>query len=878
LTSNINFSSSGCEAYASGDGWLPIGNITSGYEFSGSFLGNNYNITNLFIDRPTTDYLGLFGYIHPSGNIYDTILIDVSVTGNDYLGALVGFGNNILINGSSATGTVVGDDYLGGLAGDLNLSTINNSYAVINITGEKYIGGLAGSLNSSSIIDNSYASGNISCGYNTCGGLVGITYSYSDIYHSFATGDVIGAGYAGYYGNTDNQYLGGLIGRSYTANVTDSNSSGKVINSEYGDGYGIGGLVGATDWSIFINSSASGDVTAGASLRVGGLIGESFNYSIIDSSYATGYVNGSSFVGGLVGYSLINSEINNSYATGNVNCSTNGGGLVGYNQDNSWIANSYSVGNVSGQDSIGGLLGKNIDYSEIISCFTSGNVSGTTNVGGLLGTYEIEPYITDSYWYNQSQGLNCYNGGNVGCTAVIDITYFYDVLNSPMNFWGFETIWDDVYNGINYPVLIWQINRPKLESFYNPVNNGYYSGTIAFNASVFKNNLDVDSVYFNITYANKTQYDFIQASADGDYYNASLSTNLMRDGVYTIKVYANDTSNNLNDLEKINITVDNTNPSGIFSCSPSYVGIGATMTCTCTISDALSGIDSSATNYTLHPSTDSVGSFSQTCMFEDFAGNTESLSASYTVSSSGDSGTGGAGGATTSGSSSTSTFTQTGPESPLVIPVDNPQIAITTITVSTNENVGGGSLTVTEIDIVSQSDLKVGGGGVTYQSFKIDTTGINDTNIANVSIDFKINKSWLVEQNMTPSSVSLFRKSDNGNQWTELPTILNSSDDLFYYFQAFSPGFSSFAVFIDLTPCIVGEVRCYGKELQNCIDEKKWLVLEECDISCENAECKNFHITTSGTRSFYVILTIIGFAVFVIAYSLYRYFSERKAV
>ena len=48
-------------------GWQPIGNSSSA--FKGVFNGNGHIISNLWINRPDTDYIGLFGYVS-DGNVY----------------------------------------------------------------------------------------------------------------------------------------------------------------------------------------------------------------------------------------------------------------------------------------------------------------------------------------------------------------------------------------------------------------------------------------------------------------------------------------------------------------------------------------------------------------------------------------------------------------------------------------------------------------------------------------------------------------------------------------------------------------------------------------------------------------------------------------
>ena len=47
--------------YSPVQGWSPIGNESS--PFTGTFDGNHKTIKGLFINRPSTSYVGLFGFI-----------------------------------------------------------------------------------------------------------------------------------------------------------------------------------------------------------------------------------------------------------------------------------------------------------------------------------------------------------------------------------------------------------------------------------------------------------------------------------------------------------------------------------------------------------------------------------------------------------------------------------------------------------------------------------------------------------------------------------------------------------------------------------------------------------------------------------------------
>ena len=57
LGNNIDCSET--STWNSGAGFSPVGNSTSPFQFSGSLRGQNYNITNLYINR-TTNNIGLF--------------------------------------------------------------------------------------------------------------------------------------------------------------------------------------------------------------------------------------------------------------------------------------------------------------------------------------------------------------------------------------------------------------------------------------------------------------------------------------------------------------------------------------------------------------------------------------------------------------------------------------------------------------------------------------------------------------------------------------------------------------------------------------------------------------------------------------------------
>jgi hypothetical protein len=205
-----------------GKGWEPIG--TSDDQFTGSFDGQGYEIKDLFINRPDEDYVGLFGEVGQEGVTKDIGVVNVTVTGNDYIGGLVGHSDGTVGN-SYSTGSVNGTEHVGGLVGH-NGGIVNNSYSSGSVIGDSRVGGLVGW--NQATLSNSYSSCSVT-GNSSVGGLVGDNWYYDGtVSNSYSTGSVTGG-----------RWVGGLVGLNYYGSVTYSYSTGSVTGSSQ-----VGGLVG----------------------------------------------------------------------------------------------------------------------------------------------------------------------------------------------------------------------------------------------------------------------------------------------------------------------------------------------------------------------------------------------------------------------------------------------------------------------------------------------------------------------------------------------------------------------------------------------------------------------------------------------------------
>lgn len=204
-------------------GFTPVGS-SENYRFTGTFDGLGHTINGLTINRPSTDYQGLFGYAAES-SIRNVGVINANITGASSVGTLVGFGKNLNLVNSMSSGSVSGKGMTGGLVGWNNSGAINYSFSSANIvsTGDRG-GGLVG-WNSDATIANSYATGSVTglAGSDGTGGLVGSNQN-ATISNSYSTGRVSGTG----------SFVGGLVGWNnsvVTNSFWDTQTSGQSTSA-----------------------------------------------------------------------------------------------------------------------------------------------------------------------------------------------------------------------------------------------------------------------------------------------------------------------------------------------------------------------------------------------------------------------------------------------------------------------------------------------------------------------------------------------------------------------------------------------------------------------------------------------------------------------
>ena len=155
----------GSDLDLSGHNWTPIGWYDDtnrvDYYFKGTFDGDGHTISNLTIGG-SNSYVGLFGQVGEGGTVKDLTLTDVNVSGNSYVGGLVGKNKDTITN-CTVTGSIFsGDDYVGGLVGQNDGGTVtDNAVKNVSVTGTgsgAFVGGLVGTNSGGTVKNNKFYS------------------------------------------------------------------------------------------------------------------------------------------------------------------------------------------------------------------------------------------------------------------------------------------------------------------------------------------------------------------------------------------------------------------------------------------------------------------------------------------------------------------------------------------------------------------------------------------------------------------------------------------------------------------------------------------------------------------------------------------------
>lgn len=145
------------------------------YPFKGTFDGNGLTITNLYIDQPNTEYQGFFGYTL-NANLYEVGLVNITASGRNYTGGMVAIAENTYMRDCYVNGgTLFALSYCGGLVGYQQQGTnsiISGCYNTCTVSGNHYVGGLVGFSNYATV-RNSYVAASVAGQGDAIGAIIG---------------------------------------------------------------------------------------------------------------------------------------------------------------------------------------------------------------------------------------------------------------------------------------------------------------------------------------------------------------------------------------------------------------------------------------------------------------------------------------------------------------------------------------------------------------------------------------------------------------------------------------------------------------------------------------------------------------------------------
>lgn len=377
------------EKDGSNAGWRPIPQLSATIE------GNDHRILNLYINRPTSDYIGLFSGVVSTASqqiVLRNIEISgplTSVTGRNAVGALAGqltVGGTVILENIIQVGQVSGVAWTGGIAGSINLLggslTVNNNNVSPTIVAQYGVaGGLAGLISQQQsggelFITNNFARPTISA--EGAGGLIGTLDSGNAnvvVDKNSSAGSAIGTRFnsGGLFGSISNAAGGSLTMRDSISSATVSSALGTAAGGL------IGGIDGAGTILIEIGSAA-GDVS-GTAGSVGGLIGGATcsGTTVIRNIHARGKVTGASLVDGGVSYVSVAGG-----AIGSLIAHQNGSCIVTGTYSESEIA-AYAPGGLIGQ-----ILADEFSSITVRDNFSSSPMTSVGDAGGIVSYVNLK--------------------------------------------------------------------------------------------------------------------------------------------------------------------------------------------------------------------------------------------------------------------------------------------------------------------------------------------------------------------------------------------------------------------------------------------------------------------------------------------------------
>lgn len=401
-------------------------------------------------------------------------LTDASPLKGDFVGGLVGYGKEIVLNGcKTGKGYVLGSRFVGGLAGGFTGSGIQkNDTNSSDVFGNRYVGGIV-----------SVNGGNSKISGMTNTGLVA-AFGKNAAY----VGGIVGVNDADWGGSQDPKATATVqncANRMSGDNATDTRRINllKELSSPAG-GYAdyVGGIAGCNGKNGVVTWDENGTPTLGAILY------------------------GNNYVGGVAGYNDEKATISNTSGqdltiSGQIVAAGKAiGGMIGLNCASTLPSATVKVSRVAGQQLVGGVIGANLPVGRFtvtgdgafITDVASGRVEADAVAGGIIGYNRL---LADKPAKVTLAALLPKIDQNTG--VLTDSTDAQTETDTPIiltDFWNKLNLQADIYvggivgaNDADTKLTIQNATNGATENALsvgglNPSNNGAFKGGVSLNA------------------------------------------------------------------------------------------------------------------------------------------------------------------------------------------------------------------------------------------------------------------------------------------------------------------------------------------------------------------------------------------------------------
>lgn len=434
-------------------------------------------------------------------------LTDASPLKGDFVGGLVGYGKDIMLdNCKTGKGYVLGSRFVGGLTGGFTGSGVQqNDTNSSDVFGNRYVGGIVSVNGSNSKISGMTNTGLVAAfGKNAAyvGGIVGVNDAdWGGSQDPKATATVQNcanrmsgdnatdtrrinllkelSSSAGDYAD----YVGGIAGCNGKNGVVtwDENGTPTLGAILYGNNY-VGGVTGYNDVNATISNTSGRNLTingqiVAAGKAVGGMIGLNCAPELPSATVKVSRVAGQQLVGGVIGANLPvgsftvadNGAFTTDVASGRVEADAVAGGIIGYNRLlKDKLANVTLAALLPKIDQNTGVLTDSTDANTADGTITLTDFKNELNlqadiyVGGIVGANDADTKLTIQNATNGAKqnalsvgGLNPSNGafkGGVLLSELADGRYYFDTPRGALagGIIGYATPNTKLENCINY--------------------------------------------------------------------------------------------------------------------------------------------------------------------------------------------------------------------------------------------------------------------------------------------------------------------------------------------------------------------------------------------------------------------------------------------